>query len=776
MKFPFEDLSTEAIEVLSGAVEEMQKLHNNFMGTEHLFYALCKVKDPEIHKIFQTFGIDPGIQKKIRKLVNVGQITSSEDNGFSPTPRMQKIFTYIQTQAEIREIKVIRPIHLLWGLLNGGDGVAVRFLKEHDVDVALLRSEVEDRLLAKTHRQELTLTQQTTIQTPTLEEYGRDLTRLARQKRLNPVVGRREEIRTVAQILLRKQKNNPVLIGEAGVGKTAIVEGLAQRLTGPKVPEPLAKARIIEVSLSSIVAGTRYRGDFEERIKKIIDEASADSNIILFIDELHTLVGTGISDGGMDAANILKPYLARGDIRCIGATTLDEYRLYIERDSALERRFQPIRVHEPTADETLEMLRGSKPMYEEHHGVNIPDEALQAAVKLSARYITERKFPDKAFDLLDQALARVRLGSFIMTLSPDRPTRSKISQAIAPGDVARVVSEWTGIPAERMTSEETDRLLHMEEILTRKVKGQARAIATVANTVRTAKAGLSDRGKPLASLIFAGPTGVGKTELAKALAEFLFGREDALMRLDMSEYSEAHTVSRLLGSPPGYVGYDDGGQLTEAVRRNAYTVLLLDEVDKAHNDVCDLLLQLLDEGRLTDNRGRVVNFCHSLIILTCNIDPGQSRNSRMGFDMGDPPSKPEDRGRDMEALDRLLQEHFRPELLNRLDACILFDPLDFPTCKLIAKKIIAQLAEQLAEEEWILTVTSELLEFVVQKGFNPSWGAREIGRVVRQEIAQPLAEIILQGEMPPGIILAELKEGRAHFRRVEQVNNEVHTE
>ncbi len=770
MKFPFEDLSTEAIEVLSSAVEELQKLHNSFMGTEHLFYALCKVKDPEIREVLRNFGIDPGIQKEIRKHINIEQATSSENNGFSPTPRMQKIFTYIQTQAEIREIDVIRPIHLLWGLLNGGDGVALRLLKEHNVDVSLMRSEVENRLLTKSRRRKYTLTQRSSIQTGTLEQYGRNLTRLAREKKMDPVVGRKEEIRTVAQILLRKQKNNPVLIGEAGVGKTAIVEGLAQRLIGTKVPEALKDANIIEVSLSSIVAGTRYRGDFEERIKKIIDEASADPHIILFIDELHTLVGTGISEGGMDAANILKPYLARGDIRCIGATTLDDYRLHIERDPALERRFQPVRVHEPTDNETLEMLRGLKPRYQEHHGVDIPDEALQAAVKLAGRYIPDRRFPDKALDLIDQALARIRLGSFIMTLSPDRPRRSKISPAITPGDVARVVSEWTGIPVERLTREEAERLLHMEEILTRRVKGQARAIATVANSVRTAKAGLSDRRRPLASFIFAGPTGVGKTELARALAEFLFSREDALMRLDMSEYAEAHTVSRLLGAPPGYVGYDDGGQLTEAVRRNAYTVLLLDEVDKAHSDVCDLLLQILDEGRLTDNRGRVVNFSNSVIIMTCNIDPALIQGTRIGFDMGGPPSEPESRTKTVETMDRLLQEHFRHELLARVDARIPFDPLDFPTLKLIAKKSIDQLAEQLAEEGWILSVTPELLEFIVQKGFKPVYGAREIGHLVRREIAQPLAEIILQGVIPPGAIIADLKEDRAHFRRLEPIN------
>ena len=786
----FEHFTSEAIRVIMLAQEEARRLGHNFVGTEQILLGLMGEGTGVAAKVLAELGVTlKEARREVEKIIGRG-------SGFVPpeipfTPKVKSLFEQSFREAHSLGHNYINTEHLLLGLTEAGEGVAAKVLQNLGVDLPVIRSAVMSRLGEDTAVVAGGRSSSQRNQNLSIEEFGRNLTTLAQEGRLDPVVGRQQEIERTVQILGRRTKNNPVLIGEPGVGKTAIAEGLAQRIINQDVPEILLDKQVISLDMGSVVAGTRFRGDFEERLKKIMEEVRTAGNIILVIDEIHTLVGAGGTEGGLDAANILKPALARGELQCIGATTLDEYRQYIERDAALERRFQPILVGEPSVAETIDILYGLRGAYEQHHRVNITDEAVVAAAELADRYISDRFLPDKAIDLIDEAGSRVRLRHSHIAknkeLKRELTTATKAkSEAIrtqdfskagklriqelslqarldleenqetinAPlvneEDIAQIVASWTGVPVNKLTESESELLLHLEDTLHTRLIGQEQAVTSVSRAIRRARVGLKSPNRPIASFIFSGPTGVGKTELAKALAAYFFGSEESMVRLDMSEYMESHNVSKLIGSPPGYVGYDEGGQLTEAVRRKPYTVLLFDEIEKAHPDVFNMLLQILDDGHLTDAKGRKVDFKNTLIILTSNIGSKviEKGGSSLGFEFDNHAEASYHRIRNL--VNEELKAYFRPEFLNRVDDIIVFTQLNKDEVKQIAEIMLRDVGSRLKDKNIVLEVTEAFKEKVVQEGYDPSYGARPLRRAIVRLLEDSLVEAILSGEIADG--------------------------
>jgi len=776
--------------VLALAQEEAERLNHTYIGTEHLLLGLVKEENGIAGQVLRRLGVTPQkVEEMVLRMSGPGRRTPHSKPDL--TPRIRRVIELAVDEARRMGHHYIGTEHLLLGLVRLGDGMAVDILKSLGLSLEQIRREtnrmIQETTAAARPRRERP-------KTPLLDQLAIDLTALAEEGKLDPVIGREQEIERVIQILSRRTKNNPALIGEPGVGKTAIVEGLAQRIVAGEVPEPLLSKRVLQLDVASLVAGTMYRGQFEERLKRVLEELKS-ADCILFIDEMHMLVGAGAAGSAVDAANILKPALARGEIQCIGATTFDEYRKYIESDAALERRFQPVVVEEPTIEETIEILRGIRHRYEEHHKLTITDEAIEAAARLSARYIPERYLPDKAIDLIDEAAARVRMYkaarwpslqkvySELRTVQREREEalaerryedvadlkareeelqaqlqqlrmRSEIDEGpkVTAEDIAEVVSMWTGIPVSRIAGDESQRLLQMEEELKKRIVGQDEAISVISRAVRRARAGLKDPRRPIGSFIFLGPTGVGKTELTKALAEFLFGSEDALLQLDMSEFMERHNVSRLVGAPPGYVGYEDAGQLTEYVRRRPYCIVVFDEIEKAHPDVFNMLLQIMEEGRLTDARGRKVDFRNTIIIMTSNIGAETIRKAHLGF----PTQKQEDvdlerRYREMrEKLLNELRKVFRPEFLNRVDQVVVFRPLGREDILKIVDLELGKVAARLKEHRLSIEATPAAKAFLADKGYDPEYGARPLRRVIQNMVEDALSEGMLAGRFGPG--------------------------
>ena len=793
----YERFTDRARKVMQLANQEAQRFNHEYVGTEHVLLGLVKEGSGVAANVLKNLDVDlRKIRVEVEKIVQSGpdMVTMGK---LPQTPRAKKVIEYAIEEARNLNHNYVGTEHLLLGLLREQEGVAAQVLMNLNLKLEEVREEVLNLLGhgmdaggGGSEGGERAAAKGGKSKTPALDSFGRDLTDLARQSKLDPVIGRANEIERVVQILSRRQKNNPVLLGEAGVGKTAIVEGLAQMIIDGNVPELLRDRRIVVLDLAMMVAGTKYRGQFEERIKAVMNEVRRAKNTILFIDELHTLVGAGGAEGAIDASNVLKPALARGEVQCIGATTLDEYRKYIEKDGALERRFQTIVVEPPSKNEALEILRGLRDRYEAHHRVQITDDALEAAVELSDRYITGRCLPDKAIDVVDESGARVRLKA--MTRPPDlkeldeqieRLNQDK-EEAVANQDferaaalrdqadklkkkketitrewrersreidgtvdeevIAEVVSKMTGIPLTRLETEETARLLRMEEEIQKKVISQTEAIKRISEAVRRSRAGLKDPKRPIGSFIFAGPTGVGKTHLAKALAEFMFGDADALIQIDMSEYMEKHNVSRLIGAPPGYVGYEEGGQLTEKIRRRPYAVVLLDEIEKAHPDVYNMLLQIMEEGRLTDSFGRNVDFKNTIIIMTTNAGAEVTSSTNIfGFDRGR-----DEAGSYEEMKERLkvaIEKYFRPEFLNRLDDVIVFHTLTHADLKRIVDIELAKIRGRMADRGLELALTDEAKDLIIAKGYNPDYGARPLRRAIENMIENPMSEEILRG-------------------------------
>ena len=798
---------------LAIAQQEAQRLHHNYIGTEHLLLGLMREEKSAANKVLRDLGVS---FDRVEALIEqtVGQSHRPVFGRASLTPRTKRVIELAVEEATRMGHHYIGTEHLLLGLVRQGDGVAMDVLRKLGVSPDAVRNEAAKVLM---QNPVYAGRKQDAQRTPTVDQLAIDLTALAEQGKLDPVIGRKTEIERVMQILSRRTKSNPALIGEPGVGKTAIVEGLAQRIVAGVTPEPLLDKRLLQLDVGSLVAGTMYRGQFEERLKKVVHELK-DSSSILFIDELHMLVGAGSAGSSVDAANILKPALSRGELQCIGATTMEEYRKYIERDSALERRFQPVLVDEPSIEETVDILRGIKSRYEAHHKLRITDEAVHAAAHLAARYITDRFLPDKAIDLIDEAAARVRMYKVPQSdilqqaLSELRDVQQKKNEAIADqnferaanlryrevelehkveqirlnweqladlpevtaDDIAEIVAMWTGIPVSRIAGEESERLLHMEEALHQRIVGQDEAVETISKAVRRARAGLKDPLRPIGSFIFLGPTGVGKTELAKALAEFLFGSEEALLQIDMSEFMERHTVARLVGAPPGYVGYEDAGQLTEHLRRRPYSVVCFDEVEKAHPEAFNMLLQIMEEGHLSDARGRKVDFRNSIIIMTSNVGAEVIRRSTsLGFATRHDEARSEEEAY-QKMRDKLLGELkkiFRPEFLNRVDGVIVFRALTRDQIKQIVALELNKVRTRLAEHEVELQVTDAATEFLADKGYNPEFGARHLRRTIQHEVEDVLSEGMLSGEFQPGdVVLADL-EGDAITMRVVEHNS-----
>jgi len=787
----FEKFSERARRVLTLAQEEAQHFNHTYIGTEHILLGLLREDEGVGAKVLANLGV--GLNKArsaVEFIIGRGEKPSTGEIGL--TPRAKRIIELAIDEARHLGHNYIGTEHLLLGLLREGGGVASDVLDSFGVTLERARAETSKILGEGVARARPA---RSTSRTPALDQLGIDLTAAAIAGKLDPVIGRNKEIERVIQILSRRNKNNPALIGEPGVGKTAIVEGLAHRIIAGDVPETLEGKRIVTLDMGSVVAGTKYRGEFEERLKKVIDEIKAAANCVLFIDEFHTMVGAGAAEGAVDAANILKPSLARGELQCIGATTLDDYRKYVERDAALERRFQPVLVEEPSVDETLEILKGVKERYEEHHQLTISAEALSAAATLSSRYIPDRFMPDKAIDLIDEASSRVRIRrrTIPVTLKEARRAQESVQKdkeaaltsqqydyaaelrqrelqmeekikqmeedwhteqeqakpVVTAEDIAEVVSMWTGIPVVQLASDETGRLLQMEEVLHKRIVGQDEAINTISRAVRRARAGIKDPRHPIGNFIFLGPTGVGKTELVRALAEFMFGSEDTLIRLDMSEFMERHSVARLVGAPPGYVGYDEGGQLTEAVRRKSYCAILLDEIEKAHEDVFNILLQIFDDGHLTDAKGRRVDFRNCIIIMTSNIGAKLIKKSgTIGFASRTDETKTQQMDYDKmkEKLLDELKKTFRPEFLNRIDGVVVFHSLTKENIRKIVDLMLSQVSLQLAEKEIKLEVTDTAKDFLGEKGYDEVFGARPLRRVIQDMIEDKLSESVLRGE------------------------------
>jgi len=796
MSSKFEKFSERARKVLTLAQEEAQRFNHNYIGTEHILLGLVREGDGVAAKVLANLGVELSkVRAAVEFIIGRGERPGSGEIGL--TPRAKRVIELALDEARRLNHSYIGTEHLLLGLLREGEGVAAGVLESLGVNLEKVRAEV-NRVLSQSASQGAQGARSAT-RTATLDQLGVDLTAASRAGKLDPVIGRHREIERVIQILCRRTKNNPVLIGEAGVGKTAIVEGLAHRIVAGEVPETLQGKRIVTLDVGSLVAGTKYRGEFEERLKKVIEEIKGAGNCVLFIDELHTIVGAGAAEGAVDAANILKPSLSRGELQCIGATTLDEYRKYVERDAALERRFQPVLVEEPTVEGTLDILRGIKSRYEEHHRLIISDEALIAAATLAARYIPDRSLPDKAIDVVDESSSRVRIkrGAIPITIKEVKRALDSVRQdkeaaiagqqyeyaaelrdrelqllektqrmqqdwqaeqsqekpVVTEEDISEVISMWTGIPVVRIAKDESTRLLQMEEVLHRRIIGQDEAIVVVAKAVRRARAGLKDPRRPIGSFIFLGPTGVGKTELVRALAEFMFGSEDALVRLDMSEFMERHTVARLVGAPPGYVGYDEGGQLTETVRRKSYCAILFDEIEKAHPDVFNILLQIFDDGHLTDAKGRRVDFRNSIVVMTSNIGAELIRKeSTIGFVSHSDEDKVQQLAYDR-MKDKLLGElkkTFRPEFLNRIDGVVVFHALTREHIRQIVDLMLAKVGQQLQEKGVKLQVTDAAKDLLGEKGFDQTFGARPLRRVIQNLVEDQLSEMLLRGEFSSG--------------------------
>ena len=795
----FDKFTDRARKVLTLAQDEAQRFNHNYIGTEHLLLGLVREGEGVAARVLENMNVE---LSKVRTAVEfiIGRGDRPVVGEVGLTPRAKRVIELAIDEARRLGHNYIGTEHLLLGLVREGEGIAAGVLESLGVNLDKVRHQVIHVLSQSSSVSPAQETKRPS-KTPTLDQLGINLTEAARAGKLDPVIGREKEIERVIQILSRRTKNNPALIGEPGVGKTAIAEGLAHRIVSGDVPETLADKRVLTLDIGSLVAGTKYRGEFEERLKKIIEELRSSSDSVLFIDELHTLVGAGAAEGAIDAANILKPPLARGELQCIGATTLDEYRKYIEKDAALERRFQPVMVEEPTVDEAVAILFGIRSRYEDHHHVKISDEAVHAAVDLSVRYVADRALPDKAIDLMDEAGSRVRLRQSKappnikeaqheledVTRQKDeaiaaqdyeaaarlrdeeaqgkehiealrtawREETAKDVPVVTEEEIAQVVSMWTGIPVIRISAEESERLLHMEDAIHKRVIGQQEAIAIVSKAVRRARAGLKDPKRPIGSFIFMGPTGVGKTELARALAEFMFGSEDALVKIDMSEFMERHNVSRLVGAPPGYVGYDEGGQLTEAVRRKSYSVVLLDEIEKAHPEVFNILLQILEDGHLTDAKGRRVDFRNTIIIMTSNVGAQLlQKDSRIGFraegEAGSVAQAAGDYDRMKEKVLGELKNVFRPEFLNRIDATVVFRELTREEIREIVDLLLARVKSQLAGQQMELVVTDAAKDAIIVKGYDLSFGARPLRREIQQQIEDPLAERMLQAAFEAG--------------------------
>jgi ATP-dependent Clp protease ATP-binding subunit ClpC len=806
----FERFTEKAIKVIMLAQEEARRLGHNFVGTEQILLGLIGEGTGVAAKVLKSMGVNlKDARVEVEKIIGRGSGFVAVEIPF--TPRAKRVLELSLEEARQLGHNYIGTEHLLLGLIREGEGVAARVLENLGVDLAKVRTQVI-RMLGETA--EVAAGGgggKGSTKTPTLDEFGSNLTQQAADGKLDPVVGRQQEIERVIQILGRRTKNNPVLIGEPGVGKTAIAEGLAQRINSGDIPDILEDKRVLTLDIGLLVAGTKYRGEFEERLKKIMEEIRGAGNVILVIDEVHTLIGAGAAEGAIDAANILKPALARGELQCIGATTLDEYRKHIERDAALERRFQPVMVGEPSVEDTIEILRGLKDRYEEHHRLKIADEALIAAATLGDRYISDRFLPDKAIDLIDEAGSRVRLMNSklppaakdidkqlrtiqkekeeavreqdftkagelrdkevelreqirtILQARKDETPEATDSQESAPADVdrapmvteediAHIVASWTGVPVQKLTESESAKLLNMEETLHQRLIGQDEAVKAVSRAIRRARVGLKNPNRPIASFIFSGPTGVGKTELTKSLAAYFFGSEEAMIRLDMSEFMERHTVSKLIGSPPGYVGFNEGGQLTEAVRRRPYTVVLFDEIEKAHPDVFNLLLQLLEDGRLTDSKGRTVDFKNTLIIMTSNIGSKviEKGGGGLGFEFSGEAAEETQYNRIRSLVNEELKQYFRPEFLNRLDEIIVFRQLTRDEVKEIAEIMLKEVFSRMEEKGIHLSVTDAFKERLVEEGYNPSYGARPLRRAVMRLLEDSLAEEFLSGRIGEG--------------------------
>ncbi|MDI3481029.1 MAG: ATP-dependent Clp protease ATP-binding subunit ClpC [Tepidanaerobacteraceae bacterium] len=800
-----------AQKVVAYAQEEARRLNHNVVGTEHLLLGLIREGEGVAARALKNMGVDiQKVRQQVEMMIGVGPFAIQGPIGY--TPRAKRVMELAMDESRKLGHNYVGTEHILLGLIREGEGVAAQVLTNLGISMEKAQAEVlnllgTDPKTASTYKKP--------ANTPTLNQFGRDLTELASEGKLDPVIGRQKEIERVLQVLTRRTKNNPCLIGEPGVGKTAVVEGLAQRIIEQDVPEILKGKRVVSLDMASMVAGTKFRGEFEERLKKVINEIKQAGNVILFIDEMHTIIGAGAAEGAIDASNILKPALARGELQTIGATTLDEYRKHVEKDPALERRFQPIMVEEPSVEDTISILQGLRDRYEAHHRVKISDEALVAAAKLSHRYITDRFLPDKAIDLIDEAASRVRLKT--LTTPPElkeledeldavrkekdaaikaqefekaarlrdkeQEIKAKVESlkekwhkehkldhtTVTEEDIAQIVSSWTGIPVKRLAEEESERLLKMEEILHKRVIGQDEAVRAIARALRRARAGLKDPSRPIGSFIFLGPTGVGKTELARALADAMFGDENAMIRLDMSEYMEKFAVSRMLGAPPGYVGYEEGGELTEKVRRKPYSVVLFDEIEKAHPDVFNILLQILEDGRLTDSKGRTVDFKNTIVIMTSNVGANLIQKSRV---MGFTPEQEEEKNY-ANMKDRVLDElrrTFRPEFLNRVDEIIVFHALTQENIRSIVTLMINEVNERLKENDISIEVTDAAKDLLAKEGFDPMYGARPLRRAIQKRIEDRLSEELLKGNISAGdTVLIDVHDGELTFKKKEVV-------
>ncbi len=801
-----------AQKVLILANEQAQDLNHNYIGTEHILLGLLKENDGVAAQALHNLGAQyDDVRERIESLVGVGAMPT-DVVGY--TPRAKRILELSFVEARRLGHNYVGTEHIFLGLLREGEGVAARVLMEMGIDLNRAREEVTKMLSQEPGS---SAKKGKGGSTPNVDQYGRDLTEMARDGKLDPVIGRQKETQRVIQVLSRRTKNNPCLIGDPGVGKTAIVEGLAQQIVEGNVPELLNDKRVVTLDLSSLVAGAKYRGEFEERLKSVVNEVIKSQNIILFVDEMHTIIGAGAAEGAIDASNILKPALARGEIQMVGATTTDEYRKYVEKDSALERRFQPIMVGEPTVEETIEILKGLRDKYEAHHRVKIEDSALEAAAKLSSRYINDRYLPDKAIDLMDEAASRARLQSYVAP--PDikemenklrelqnekeaaissqefekaakvRDEEHKIKdeidgkkkkwetknmsngKCVTDDDIAYIVSSWTGIPVKSLTQAESDRLLNLENILHKRVVSQDEAVDAVSRAIRRARVGLKDPKRPIGSFIFLGPTGVGKTELAKSLAEAMFGDEDSIIRLDMSEYMERYSVSRLIGSPPGYVGYEEGGQLTEKVRRKPYSVVLFDEIEKAHPDVFNILLQILDDGRLTDGQGRMVDFKNTIIIMTSNVGAETiKKQETIGFSTKEDEGLSDYENMKEKVLDEL-KRTFKPEFLNRVDDVIVFRQLSMNDLKQIVDTMLKDVNKRIKQNNINLEFTTKAKDYLAKEGFDPTYGARPLKRAIQKHVEDSLSELMLKGEVKAGdTVVASVEDNKLIFKNKQKAN------
>jgi ATP-dependent Clp protease ATP-binding subunit ClpC len=785
-----EKLTEQAQEMLAASQELVLQYHHNQWDVEHVLLALLQQENSVPVDILKGLNVDISrMRERVEQVLQRSPKVAGEIAQVYPTPRVASMLQRASNEAARLKDEFVGSEHLLIAITGEQQGESARILKEFGVD-----QEKIYRALQDIRGGQRVTDPRAESKYRALEKYSRDLTELARAGKLDPVIGRDEEIKRVMQILTRRTKNNPVVIGEVGVGKTAIAEGLAQKIVAGDVPDSLKGRRVLALDMGALVAGSKFRGEFEERLKAVMDEIRrAQGEIVLFIDELHTVVGAGAAEGAIDASNMLKPALSRGELQALGATTLDEYKKHIEKDRALERRFQQVYIDEPSVEDTIEMLKGLRPRYEAHHKIKIADSALEAAAKLSQRYVSDRHLPDKAIDLIDEAASKLRIDAEsppqevksleqkIKQLSDEEEAASqrgdykqsatlkaqrlslekeydkaknkwlkdkKIKQVVTEEDIAELISKWTGIPVSRMLEGETEKLVHMEESLHIRIVGQDEAVTAVSDAIRRARAGLKDPKRPIGSFIFLGPTGVGKTELARALAEFLFDDEDAMVRLDMSEYMEKHTVSRLIGAPPGYIGYEEGGQLTEAVRRRPYKVILFDEVEKAHPDVFNILLQILEDGRLTDGHGRTVDFKNTVLIMTSNLGSEEFQRGSLGFRHDAQTESEQKRLRG--AIETALKRTFRPEFLNRIDEVIIFKPLSEEQIRQIVDLQMKEVQKRLADRKITVVLTDEAKDWLAKTGFDPTFGARPLKRVIQREVENPLSKKILQGEFKEG--------------------------